>query len=229
MPVQNLRWRVFQSLAELQAAAVADVLQAANTAIASRGQFLICLAGGLTPKSIYRGLRSGQTDWSRWHVYYGDERCLPVDAADRNSLMAETSLLRHVPIPAGQIHPIRAELGPESAVEDYCGQLAGVGAFDCVLLGMGEDGHTASLFPGQVWEDPFRAPVIAVHNAPKPPLERVTLVASRLSHARQVIFLLTGAGKRSSVRRWRDGAALPVAAIKPLNGVDVYLDAAADS
>lgn len=227
MQVQTLRWREFNSAADLQAAATADVLQSANAAIASRGRFLIVLAGGTTPREIYRRLRHSDTDWSRWHVYYGDERCLPADHAERNSRMAQTSLLQHVPIPPNQIHTMPAELGPDQAAQDYSQLLAGVGEFDCVLLGVGEDAHTASLFPGQAWENASGAPAIAVINAPKPPPERVTLSASRLSHARQVIFLVTGAGKQDAVRRWREGANLPVAAIKPVAGVDVYMDAAA--
>lgn len=227
MQVQTLRWRVFDTAGALQAAAAADVLQAANAAIASRGQFLIVLGGGTTPRGIYRRLRRGDTDWSKWHVYYGDERCLPAAHAERNSRMAEISLLQHVNIPAQQIHPMPAELGPEQAAQNYSQVLADVGAFDCVLLGMGEDAHTASLFPGQAWESATNAAAIAVRNAPKPPPERVSLSASRLSHARQVFFLVTGAGKRAAVQQWRDGADLPVVAIKPATGVDVYLDAAA--
>ncbi|OIQ80665.1 6-phosphogluconolactonase [mine drainage metagenome] len=227
MQTQTLRWRVFDSPADLQAAAASAVLQSANAAIAARGKFLIVLAGGTTPREIYSALRSGDTDWSGWHVYYGDERCLPADHADRNSRMAETSLLLQVGIPAGQIHAIPAEFGPDRAAQSYSELLADVGEFDCVLLGLGEDAHTASLFPGQAWEGATGAPAIAVRNAPKPPDERVSLSASRLSNARQVIFLVTGAGKRDAVRQWRDGADIPVAAIRPATGVEVYIDAAA--
>jgi 6-phosphogluconolactonase len=160
-------------------------------------------------------------------VYYGDERCLPADHADRNSTMAEESWLRHVDIPADQVHAMPAELGPDEAAQRYCGLLKGVDAFDCVLLGMGEDAHTASLFPGQAWEGAAHAPAIAVRNSPKPPSERVSLSASRLSDARQVMFFVTGAGKREAVQLWKAGAALPVASIKPASGIDVYMDMAA--
>lgn len=228
MQVQTLRWRIFDTAEDLQAAATSEVLQSANAAIASRDRFLIVLAGGTTPREIYQRLRGGDTDWSKWHVYYGDERCLPVGHADRNSHMAEESLLQHVPIPASQIHTMPAELGPEEGAQSYSQILADVGEFDCVLLGMGEDAHTASLFPGLAWESASHAPAIPVFDAPKPPPERISLTASRLSGTRQVIFLVTGAGKRDAVKKWREGVAAPVAAINPVVGVDVYMDSAAE-
>jgi len=228
MQVQSLRWRVFETASDLQSAATVDILRSANDAIATRGQFLIVLAGGTTPKEIYLRLCHGDTDWSKWHVYYGDERCLPPDHADRNSLMAEQSLLQHVGIPASQIHPMLAELGPDDAAQRYSDILTGVDTFDCVLLGMGEDAHTASLFPGQSWDSESHAPAIAVRNSPKPPSDRVSLSASRLSNARQVIFFVTGAGKRDAVAAWRSGDEVPVASIRPVAGADVYIDAAAN-
>lgn len=224
MQVQSLRWRVFDTVTELQSAATEAVLQSARDAISSRGRFLIVLAGGTTPKEIYQRLRNSDADWSKWHVYYGDERCLPIYHADRNSCMAEESLLQHVTIPVGQIHTMPAELGPDVAAKMYGETLSGIEEFDCVLLGMGEDAHTASLFPGQAWEGLSNAPAISVRNSPKPPAERVSLSASRLSKAHQVIFLVTGAGKREAVKQWRKGADLPVAAIKPICGADIFID-----
>ena len=97
--------------------------------------------------------------------------------------------------------------------------------FDLVLLGLGEDGHTASLFPGQDWgTEPTSPSALAVNHAPKPPAERVTLSAWRLSHARQVIFLVSGASKHEAVMQWRNGTALPASVITPVNGVDVLVD-----
>lgn len=228
MQTQHIQWRVFPDTHELKQAAYNAILASANAAITAHGRFTIVLAGGSTPHGIYQMLRDATTDWGKWHVYFGDERCLPVDHADRNSLMAEESLLKHVPIPRGQIHPMPAELGPDQSAVAYCNTLEGVGEFDLVLLGMGEDAHTASLFPGDAWESPKFAPAIPVRNAPKPPADRVSLSASRLSNARQVIFFVTGAGKREAVSLWRTGADMPVAAIRPMAGVEVYMDAAAD-
>ena len=227
MQAQQIRWQVFPTASQLQDAATTAILKSAENAIAARGRFSIVLAGGTTPKEIYQRLRSAQTDWSKWHIYYGDERCLPVDHADRNSLMAEESWLNHVGIPATQVHPMPAELGPDAGAERYCQALNGADTFDCVLLGMGEDAHTASLFPGQEWDSPTNAPAIPVRNSPKPPADRVSLTAARLSDARQVMFFVTGAGKRDAVGQWKRGEHVPVASIKPACGVDVYIDEAA--
>ena len=225
--VQICRWRTFPTAAELQAAAAQTILQAASKAIAQRGRFDIVLAGGTTPHAIYERLRDARSDWQHWHVWYGDERCLPSGDSERNSLMASRALLDHVPIPPQQIHIIPAELGASEGAAAYSAELAGVGRFDLVLLGMGEDGHTASLFPGHTWDCQPPAPAIPVRHAPKPPPERISLSASRLSEARQVIFLVTGAGKRHALQLWRGGSPLPVKAITPSAGVDVFLDEAA--
>lgn len=228
MQAQQIHWRVFADTSELKLAAFNAVLASANAAIAARGRFTVVLAGGSTPHGIYRMLRDASTDWSKWHVYFGDERCLPPEHAERNSLMAEDSLLQHVPIPRDHIHHMPAELGPDAAAQAYAATVAEVGEFDLVLLGMGEDAHTASLFPGHAWESDDFAAAIPVRNAPKPPADRVSLSASRLSQAKQVIFFVTGAGKREAVALWRSGSEMPVAAIRPMAGVEVYMDAAAD-
>lgn len=227
MQQQQIRWRVFETASQLQDTATETILKSANEAIAARGSFTIVLAGGTTPKEIYQRLRHVETDWSKWHVYYGDERCLPVDHADRNSRMAEESLLQHVAIPDNQIHAMPAELGADVGAARYSVLLQNLGQFDCVLLGVGEDAHTASLFPGQAWEGAANASAIAVRNSPKPPSDRVSLSASRLSNAKQVMFFVTGAGKRDAVTAWRNGEDMPVAAIRPEAGVEVYMDAAA--
>jgi 6-phosphogluconolactonase len=220
------RWHLYSTITELEAAAVRAIQQAAQQAISLRGRFDIVLAGGTTPRRIYRAMRSTDTDWPSWHVYFGDERCLPPDHAERNSRMAELAWLDHVAIPRAQIHPIPAEKGPEAAAADYTGTLIGVEQFDLVLLGLGEDGHTASLFPGHELGNTPNAPAaLAVHDAPKPPAERVSLSANRLGAARRVIFLVTGEHKRRAVTDWRNGASIPAAAITPAGGADVYLEA----
>lgn len=218
------RWHVYADAAAVAAAAADRILAAAAAAIDARGRFRLVLAGGGTPQAAYRLLARRQQDWTPWHIYYGDERCLPAGHPERNSRMAEDAWLSRVPIPASQQHPIPAELGPEAAALLYAPLVETARPFDLVLLGLGEDGHTAGLFPGH---GPGTDWVVPVHDAPKPPADRVSLSAAALSSARELIFLATGAGKRTAVAAWRHGAGLPAAWISAEQGVDVYLDAAA--
>ncbi|MBU0498444.1 MAG: 6-phosphogluconolactonase [Gammaproteobacteria bacterium] len=224
---QVRRFHEFDSLAELERAAVRYILETANSSILARNAFRIVLAGGNTPRNIYRALRRADTDWPAWHVYFGDERCLPSAHPERNSQMARTAWLDHVAIPLSQIHVIPGELGPEAAAADYTRKLAEVGEFDLVLLGLGEDGHTASLFPGCGWEKVTASiSAIPVEDAPKPPLRRVSLSPARLSLAHHVLFLVSGAGKREAILAWQAGADLPADRIRPHTGVEVFLNLA---
>lgn len=217
---QTSRWHTFNSQAEINQAAVNHILQAANQAIKERGSFLFVLAGGSTPKSVYALLANEQADWAHWHIYHNDDRCVPANHQDRNSLMAREAWLNHVDIPQKQIHDIPAELGNVAGAEAYAKTLSGVPAFDLVILGLGEDGHTASLFPNQLIDN--SADAVPVFNAPKPPAERVTISQNRLNNTREVLFLVTGAGKQEAVDNWRKGVAIPATLIKPECGVDVY-------
>jgi 6-phosphogluconolactonase len=223
---QVCRWHIYPSAAELTTRAVRAVAGCAQQAIAARGAFRIVLAGGGTPRNVYAALRNADTAWESWHVYFGDERCVPPADAGRNDRMAAEALLDHVPVPAAQVHGIPAELGAEAAAAAYGRILGGVDLFDLVLLGLGEDGHTASLFPGRDPGASASAPdVLAVHDAPKPPPDRVSLSARRLSRAREVLFLVTGAGKRAALLEWRALADIPARSIRPRDGVDLFADA----
>jgi 6-phosphogluconolactonase len=220
------RWIAVADVGELRRAACGRILDAAARAIAKRGAFAISLAGGNTPRDVYAMLRAAATDWSRWHIYFGDERCAPREDPERNSRMAREAWLDHVPIPPARIHEIAAELGPEEGAAKYAQALRTVGDFDLALLGLGEDGHTASLFPGHDWGDAPGAPdAIAVLEAPKPPPKRISLSASRLSRSREVLFLVAGESKRDAVAKWRSGANIPARAIRPPSGVDVLVEA----
>lgn len=225
---QQCRWHAVSDLQALDRAAVVSVLGAADRALRARGRFHLVLAGGNTPRGTYQRLRAAETDWSAWHIYFGDERCLPSDDPARNSRMAGEAWLDHVPIPALQQHPIPAERGPSEAAREYAATLEPVGEFDLVLLGLGEDGHTASLFPGhELGYAPGSASVLAVLDAPKPPPRRVSMSAARLSRARQVIFLASGMDKQQAVTRWRAGECIPARAIVPPAGVvDVLVESA---
>ncbi len=217
---QISRWHQFNSQDEINQATVKRILQAANDAIAKYGSFLIVLAGGSTPKSVYQLLAKEQADWANWHVYHNDDRCLPVDHVDRNSKMARDAWLNHVEIPQAQIHDIPAELGNVEGAKAYAQTLSGVRTFDMVILGLGEDGHTASLFPNQPLDN--SADAVPVFNSPKPPAERVTISQNRLNKTNEVLFLVTGAGKQDAVNNWLNGVAIPATLIAPTCGIDVY-------
>lgn len=223
-----VRWQWFSDASAVRESARRTIADSANEALKARDVFRIVLAGGSTPKAVYQSLRDLHTDWSRWEIYFGDERVLPADDPERNSKMASDAWLSHVPIPINRIHPMSTELGLTEAASRYGQLMSEAGAFDLVLLGLGEDGHTASLFPGHEWGTAADAPdVLPVRDAPKPPPERLSLSARRLSNARRVLFLVTGEGKRDAVSRWKNGETIPAASIDCPGGVDVLLDSAA--
>lgn len=219
------RWQVCANEEDLTDAALARILKARD---ASGGAFRIVLAGGRTPRALYERLARLALDWRGWQFYFGDERCLPAGDGGRNSTLARESWLERIAHDPAAVHDIPAEAGAEAGARRYAEMLAGVPDFDLVLLGLGEDGHTASLFPGNDWGEGAAAPdTLAVRNSPKPPRERVSLSAARLNRAARVLFLVSGAGKRAALARWRAGERLPASVIHGRNGADVLADTAA--
>ena len=219
------------------------LIEYAAQSIAERGAFHLALAGGSTPRGLYQRLASPecarQVDWSRVHVYFGDERCVPLDHPDSNFLMAQQTLLSRVPIPRAQIHAIRADPATLPHDVEVYGRLLSeqlprsedeVPQFDLILLGLGRDGHTASLFPGTPILAERTQPAAGVY-APVLPPWRVSLTLPVLDHARRLMFLVTGADKAEIVRRvFLDppvGPPLPVRLIAPRGEVEWHLDAAA--
>lgn len=221
----EIHWEVLAHAEQVAARAAQRIECAAREAIAARNRFKLVLAGGTTPMRTYRYLRQAHTEWSSWSIYFGDERCLPRGHPDRNATMAHQTWLAHIPIPEANIHAIPAEWGPDAGARAYGSVVRDGLPFDMVLLGLGEDGHTASLFPGAKHSE--HALVHAVHQAPKPPPERITLSAACLSETRALLVLVTGEAKRGAVQRWRAGEALPVAQLRPRCGLTVLMDAAA--
>ena len=162
----------------------------------------LVLAGGTTPRRCYDLLAGMEVPWGRVAVLFGDERCVPPDHADSNFLMARQALLDHVS-PA-TVYRMPAELGPEEGARAYAKAVEHESPLDLVLLGVGEDGHVASLFPGHpVLEAPGLT--AGVHDSPKPPPERVTLTLGTIRAARHVLVLATGAGKAGAVSMARRG------------------------
>jgi 6-phosphogluconolactonase len=222
---QFCRWHIYPTADELYGHAAMGIARIAKRCIEEMGEFSIVLTGGGTARQVYRNLRGIETDWSAWRVYWGDERCVPPDHPERNSLMACTEWLDHVPIGPERIFPIPAELGPEEGARRYDALLREAEAFDLVLLGLGEDGHAASLFPGRDWGLDRRGPAaLPVRNSPKPPPERVSLSAWRLGLSQQAMFMVTGAGKRGAVSAWQSGEVVPASVIAPRSGVDVLVE-----
>ena len=198
------------------------ILTLASQAIAQRGQFKFVLAGGQTPEKVYSLLAKSDAQWSKWFIYHGDERTLPVDHADRNSVMATNAWLNHVAIPTSQIFDIPTELGTKESATIYQEIIKNALPFDLVLLGMGEDGHIASLFPAEEHDE--TALVHEIYHSPKPPSERVTLSAKALSNTQTLLFLITGINKKDAFTRWQKGEKLPVSTVSAIETLDVYLD-----
>ena len=173
-----------------------------------REYFSIALAGGSTPQLLYRLLAtdySEQVDWSKVLFFWGDERYVPHDHPKSNYLMAKTAMLDHVPIPAAHIFPVPTHLtNPKDAAAAYAIEVKQklaltIGRFDLVLLGMGDDGHTASLFPGSAALEENERVVVAAP-APVDPKQRITLTYPILNNARNVFFLVAGENKGPGLR-----------------------------
>ena len=231
---------------------------AARRAVAARGRFVVALAGGSTPKAAYARLATdaslGADVWGATHVWFGDERCVGPDSPDSNYRMAHEALLAHVPIPEAQVNRIEGEREPDDAAARYDALLRGeavvgrdaaaardgtdvprdpIGAplFDLVLLGIGPDGHTASLFPGTPGLDEQTRWVLAVAApvALTPKVPRITLTFPALNAAREVVVLAVGAEKRDAVRAALGGgtAAPPSGRVRGRERTVWVLDAAA--
>jgi 6-phosphogluconolactonase len=184
---------VFESAEEVAAAGAVRVAEAI-----AGGVRTLVLAGGSTPRRCYELLAEKSLSWGKVAVLFGDERCVPPDDPESNYRMARETLLDRVA--PGSVHRIPGELGPEEGAELYQPVVGWYSPLDLVLLGIGPDGHTASLFPGR---PELQAPGLAVgvRDAPKPPPERVSLTLGALQGARRVIFLVTGADKAEAVAR----------------------------
>jgi len=183
-----------EEVAEAAAAEIADVLRG--------GAQTLVLAGGTTPKRCYELLAELDVQWGRVTVLFGDERCVPPDHPDSNYRMVKESLLDRV-APA-TVYRMPAELGPDEGADAYAEVVANVAPLDLVLLGVGEDGHVASLFPGHPL---LRASGLTagIRDSPKPPPERVTLTLEAIRDAGRVLIIATGAGKADAVALARRG------------------------
>jgi len=203
------------------------IAQQLQQAIAERGRATLALSGGHTPERVYEELGSLSIPWDRVGVFFGDERCVPLDDPDSNFRMAREALLDRVR--ASHVHRMPAERTDlEAAAAEYASELPE--AFDAMVLGMGEDGHTASLFPGHDWSRPTGRKVIVVTGAPKPPPCRLTVTPEVIWAARARLVLATGTSKAPQIVRALEGEADPSRyPIHMVRGATWLLDRAAAS
>lgn len=230
--------QLFSTSDALAAGAAECVVLAAAAAVRARGRFVLALSGGETPRSLYATLATSEfasrVDWARAEVFWGDERCVPPDNAASNARMARESLLDRVPVPAANVHRIHGEDDPAAAAAAYEHQLRAmfhtpVGApeavpgarFDLVLLGVGVNGHTASLFPGTAVLRETERWVSAVF-VPDASTWRITLTAAIINAASEILFLVSGREKAAILQRVLEGPrepdVLPAQLIGPTAG-----------
>lgn len=238
-PAVNLH--VFRDAAALSEAAALLFVREAETAVSHHNRFLVALSGGTTPAAMFRLLAvpplAQQVDWSRVHLFWGDERLVPPADPGSNYGQAHELLLRHVPIPPENIHRAKGELSPAAAVADYEAQLAALAEngrffprFDLAIMGLGSDGHTASLFPGPVRAAEQTKPVMAVTAVYEDrPAHRLTLTPLLFNDAHHVLFLVAGQSKAAAVTAVLHGPPAPetwpAQRIQPTDGVvSWYLD-----
>jgi 6-phosphogluconolactonase len=229
--------KVFDGPEGVARAAATRFAELARGAVAGRGLFSVALAGGSTPRGVYELLAGeefrGRVDWVNVHVFFGDERAVPAGHADSNYRMASESLLSRVNVPEKNIHRIEGVGDAAANASDYESEMRGLFGedaewprLDLVLLGMGDDGHTASLFPNTAALDERRA-WVAANWVEKLGAWRVTLTAPAINAARHVLFLVNGAGKAERLREvlkgGRDPARLPSQLIRPHDGTLEWL------
>lgn len=232
--------RPFPDVASLGRAAAGELCRVVASALAVRPLCYIALCGGRAPLELYRALATDLKDeipWDQAHFFWGDERYVPVDDPRSNYRMAREALLDHVPVPQQNVHPMPTDLpDPEDAADVYAQTLRAHFStpwphFDLVLLGLGSDGHTASVFPGSQAAGEMERWVMVVR-APGRPVRRLTLTLSVINRARIVWFLVSGPEKASALRSVLVGSPAPqrcpAAGVRPINGgVTFWVDAAA--
>jgi 6-phosphogluconolactonase len=232
--------RVFPDPEALAEAAARHVVEHAQSAVDERGLASVALSGGSTPRDLHLKLSSppliDQLDWSKVHIFFGDERSVQPDDERSNYRMADETLLSRVPIPRENIHRMRGELLPEQAADDYEGELRAFfkdepPRIDIILLGMGDNGHTASLFPGLRAVHEQQRWVVAEY-VEEVNMWRITLTPVVINLAREVVFLVAGSAKAGMLRQVLEGPYAPderpAQIVRPSPGEVVwFVDAAA--
>ncbi len=215
-------WFVFEDINELADQLANDILDVAKTAIRSNNSFKIVLTGGNSILNTYKVLSNSESDWDKWHIYLGDECCLPIGDKGRNNHIINQVWLNNSRILKKNIHFIDAELNATDGAARYENILNSVGDFDVTLLSMGEDGHAASLFPGHLYDT--NKSIVIERNSPKYPRERISMSYSRLNHSKNIFKVISGSSKQRSLDLWLkgDGLGLPINQISGINN-KIYL------
>ncbi len=229
--------KVHPTPAAVAQAAAERVVEIARTALALQETFTFCLAGGSTPNALYKLLADEELreriPWNRVEIFFGDERAVPPIHADSNYAMAKAALLDHVPIPGDNIYRMKGELDPDQAATQYgrmlkdrFGDLTSASGFDLLLLGMGDDGHTLSLFPGTAAIDEQSHRCVA-NFIPKLDTWRITLTAAFANQSANVLALVTGQNKAAALQQVLEGEhdphKYPMQLIQPTSGRLTYL------
>ena len=221
---------VCQNIAELSRQSAERFSRLVNQSVQVSGRFTVALSGGSTPKHLYSLLASSgykeRIPWDHVHLFWGDERCVPPDHPESNFGMVQEALLSKIKIPAENIHRMAGEREPQAAAAEYERHLqeffrlesGALSRFDLILLGIGEDGHTASLFPGSDALNETRRLVVAPF-IEKLNSYRLTLTLPVLNNGAEAWFLVTGASKADAVKKVLSGSSdLPAAKVQPING-----------
>jgi len=233
---KKMEIKIVPDNAALNRVASAEFVSAAGSAIADRGAFRVALSGGNTPRAVYALLAqeyNAQLAWEKIHIFFGDERHVPPDHPDSNYRLANETLLSKAPVPQDNIHRVRAELDPESAARDYEEQIRKefglkeneLPRFDLILLGLGDDGHTASLFPGT---DALREStrLVVANQVARLNTFRITLTYPVLNHAAEDLFIVSGKGKAEIVAKVLSKSGtpeFPAQRVQPANGRLLWL------
>ncbi len=202
------------------------------------GRIAVCLSGGSTPESLYKLLVGRDLPWDRMHIFWGDERFVPSNDPRSNARMTRAALLDHVPVPPENVHPVPTDAAsPEEAARLYEATLKAFYGkddldqtqplFDIVLNGLGDDGHTASLFPGSPVLDEDASWAVSAEPGMEPRVPRITLTFPALESCEAAAFLVSGEGKRAVLQRVLDGEDYPAARLQPVGSLTWFVDRAA--
>lgn len=213
----------FNSSHSLINSIILEISTKANLTIKKNGEFHIVLPGGETPIFIYEKLKHIQTEWTKWHFYYTDERMNCESIHFKNEYIIRNNLLKHIPINETQIHFLEELSDINETVEFYSSFFDSAPIFDLTLIGIGEDGHVASLFPGQNLGLSLDSPsLLPVYNSPKYPSQRISFSMSRINRSLSIFIIAMGEKKSIIINKLIDGNDIPASYIKGIHNTTLF-------